>query len=82
MQDLKLQDTFKIHPRSKSTQSNSKTAYRSRVRVRLGVIMIVRNNLKKYLKKSKYISNKLINKENINKNQVDFERGWILIVYQ
>ena len=24
-------DTFKIHPRSKSTQSNSRTAYRTRV---------------------------------------------------
>ena len=31
---LLTRDTFKIHPSSKYTQSNSRTAYRSRVRVK------------------------------------------------
>ena len=53
-------DTFKIQPRSKSIQSNSRTAYRSRVR-------------------GNSDSEKLIKKE---KNQKDFERGWVMIVYR
>ena len=56
---------FKIHLRSKSTHSNSRTAYRSRVKV--GVTVILKKIIQKIYK--------LINNQNIKNT------GWILIVY-
>ena len=51
---------IKIHLRSNSTQSNSRTAYRFRVRVR-GYSDSKKNDM---YKKIETIQNKLINKEN------------------
>ena len=69
---LNLIQHSKYGTRSKSTQSNSRTAYQSRVRVRGNSDS--ENKNKKLKNKLKYI-------ENVKKNWVNFERGWILIVY-
>ena len=55
---------------SKSTQSNLRTAYQSRVRGS--------SDSEKYIKNKQ---KKIINDENIKLYRVDFESGWILIVY-